>query len=481
MNETPLMRMMVILLAFVATVLGMLYGEIWLVGGAVVLLLGVFGSVSSLFERKKDRDAPKEKEPDRPASREDELRQFGIMEIRPKEHPPPEEESEDASPPTAEDPQQSEKQPAEQAKQQDTPAGGRTGSHVAARPKPAPPEDTAKQPSQAHDTAEKAVPAAKATPASSQKEAPADRFTAPAVAQPSSASFEESVLATCLAALQAVLSAHSVCLLKQEELALEYDVVAGVGEHVQQRTFNTHAPLVTANMTRRSVTVQRVGEHALPLESLGYYDDPPDVRQVMLAPVRYVREPVTCFLLADTTRVGGFNGQRPRDLMSQFASLIGGLLEDEANRSGRPDEDARPRQELIREAIDRAQETDTPLALVLIYLNRAEALAGEGEAAIEAAERSLEERLTQDIPQEQVARFGELTYGIFYKGNTMELETWATALQHELASARGRFEGGVSIGMAVLGADNADPEMLRADATRALREAYETGDCVLLD
>ncbi len=412
---------MVSLLAVVAIALGILYSDVLIIGAAGVLLLGVFGSMGSIFG-KKDKKAAQaaNKEEGEPPSREEELRSLGIMEIRPKESLPKEE-----APPFMDDRATSGAQPQEQ---------------------------TVAKPRQESE--------GKKSPDASG----------------------ESVLATCLTALQNVLDAHSVCLLKQEELALQYEIIEAVGEGTGETSFTTRDPLVTAGMTRRSVTVQRVGSQALPAYNLGYYEgEAPVIRQVMMAPVRYPREPVTCFLLADTERAGGFNGQRPRDLISQFASLIGGLLEDEAERADLPSEDVRPRREIIQEAITGARDEGTQLTLVLVYLNRAEALAGDGEAAVTEAEKALEERLARDVPRERVVRFGELTYGIFHMGEMHMLEAWASAVQRELSGASGRLEGGVSIGMATLGDDNSDPEKLRADATRALREAYETGALVLLD
>ena len=55
------------------------------------------------------------------------------------------------------------------------------------------------------------------------------------------------------------------------------------------------------------------------------------------------------------------------------------------------------------------------------------------------------------------------------------------AVQRVMAEESGWLEGGVSIGIAVLQDRHEGPNDLRADATEALREAYQTGACTILE
>ena len=292
-------------------------------------------------------------------------------------------------------------------------------------------------------------------------------------------------LAPYLEALRTIIDARTVCLLKQEELALEYEIEALVSTAdnvLQEGTFSTTTPLLTASMTQRAVTVQRVGERALPSECLRYYRGPATtIRQVMLAPVDHAYEPASFFLLADTVEEGGFNAERPRILMTQFAKLLATILNEEDPDSIQQQPDARPRSEIIAEEIKKAKDEDHPLALALIYLNRAEALADEGEQSVSTAEKRLEQYLREKTPGGRVERFGELTYGVFHPADVAAVETWAMQLTSDLEKKDGRLEGGISIGIAMLGTRHKTPDALRADATEALREAYETGTCTILE
>jgi hypothetical protein len=116
---------------------------------------------------------------------------------------------------------------------------------------------------------------------------------------------------------------------------------------------------------------------------------------------------------------------------------------------------------------------------VLVHLNRAESIARQGEEAVASAEQHLRSRLEDLAPGARVERFGELTYGLFVRSAVDEVEGWAADLQEAMAQETGALEGGVSVGVAVRH-EHHDPEGLRADATDALLEAYETGTCTII-
>ena len=478
-----------------------------LVAIAGVLLLIVLASFVWMLRRRFKEDevpprGPSSSSGTSEADRSNELKELGIMEIRPKERkeaslpeaePPPDDaEREAPSAPTQPDGSQAPESDASLAhpavkKPDSGNADAVESDDEEASPEEAPPSDQEQAPvppSDASSQETRSSPKVSRRSVSEDASPPAPpetRAEQPAQISPAIAG----VLAPYLEALRTIVDARTVCLLKQEELALEYEVEALVSTAdnvLQEGIFSTATPLLTASMAQRAVTVQRIGERALPSECLGYYRGPATtIRQVMLAPVDHAYEPASFFLLADTVEEGGFNAERPRVLMTQFAKLLSTILDEGGLDSLRQQSDVRPRSEIIAEEIKKAQDEDHSLALALIYLNRAEALADEGERSVSAAEKSLEQYLRTKTPEGRVERFGELTYGVFHPADVAAVETWAMQLESDLEKKDGRLEGGISIGIAMLGPRHKTPDALRADATEALREAYETGTCTILE
>jgi GGDEF domain-containing protein len=145
----------------------------------------------------------------------------------------------------------------------------------------------------------------------------------------------------------------------------------------------------------------------------------------------------------------------------------------EGDLNGNGAESPRPRRELIAEEMEAAQSNSEKLALALVHLNRAESIARRGEEAVASAEHLFEARLDQLMPAQRIERFGELTYGIFFREGADAVEPQVAELKARMAQEEGELEGGVSVGAAVWNEE--DPEALRTEATEALREAYETG------
>jgi len=115
-----------------------------------------------------------------------------------------------------------------------------------------------------------------------------------------------------------------------------------------------------------------------------------------------------------------------------------------------------------------------------VYLNRAEEVADQGEVSVMAAEQIMSKRLRDVAAPSRVERFGELTYGIFYHA-PVEVDAWASRIQEALLEDPLLPEGGVSVGVAMLQKHHTGPSEFRADATVALREAYESGACTILE
>jgi len=314
-------------------------------------------------------------------------------------------------------------------------------------------------------------------------------------------SFGDAVLAPFLQSLRAALHAHTVCVLKQEDFAPDYEVIAHVSDAAARLydAFSTETPLLTASMARHPVTVRAVDAGDLPHSHLAYYRTAPDgIRQVALAPVPRPSALEAYVLLADTTEADGLSFHRAQTLLTQFARSLGTLLDvPEQRPAPRPasgdalglmhtepptsEGSMRPRREIIAEEMEQARNEASPLALALVYLNRAEAIADEGEAAVLQVEDQLEARLRQTTGHRRIERFGELTYGIFYDGTLLQVEAWGAEVQRTLSEETGLLQGGVSIGIAMLQDRHETADDFRADATEALREAYETGTCTILE
>ena len=337
------------------------------------------------------------------------------------------------------------------------------------------------------------------------------------------------VLVPYVESLRAALNAQSVCILVQEDVLLDYEIraVASTVPDVQQTgSFSTQEPLLTATMTQQPVTIRPLDGEGAVEEFLKYYRSPVPVDHIALAPVRRPNEPSTCFLLADAAESTNLDTTEARTLLEHFAETLGLILDadhsetasttstqadslsntaqagdgngsmdrpapttaseaaaaERAHAAELADETPRPRREIVAEEMDAADDENDPLALVLVHLNRAEILAEEGEDVVAAGERKLRGRLEDAAPGSRVTRFGELTYGVFFRGEVGAVEPWAIELQHEMADESGILEGGVSIGVAMRAArHDGDPEALRKDATEALRQAYESGAATIIE
>ena len=501
-------RLLLVLLAALTAVIGYLTAFSWLYIGAVAFLLGALGlAVRDLlrehdFLRKYDflrehhveqHEAPPGAEA--PRAGEEELRSLGIMEIRPQQQT-----ASDETDPAAEAP------PPEEAE----------APHQKARP---------------HDDVSSKRKAEKA-PETAGEAGPEEPGRDHRSTNKTSPPEKDDVLHALVHAVRLAVGARTACLLAQEELALSYRIEAldSAADAPPARTpgtsFSTDAALLSASAARQPVTRVPVGsgDQGLSTSHLGYYQHPDALgpertpAAVALVPVPLPDSPTMHFLLLDDPRAAS-EGQDT--LLERFAALFaqvvapaedvslpsaGPASSDSASSPSAPsldetrvnaaqtppaengramssDGDPRPRREIIAEEMERARAGGHPLALALVYLNRAEAVAERGGAQeVEAAERALRARLRQAIPSDgRVERFGELTYGVFLPHKRADAEQWAVAFEEELAEASDPLEGGVSLGLTVMRDSDQSPEALRENATHALREAVTTGTCTVLE
>lgn len=467
-------RVLLLIVAVVVAGLAFVLGQAWLYGVAGVFLIAVLvlltGQVWRAYEQS---DFNPEPSSDR---RDESLEDFGIMDVRPQT------ENADAS-----------DMPREEAHPASAPVGAEGGGASV--------ESTGAVQTEEDPTSSSAQEAALSSPSPEHPNAP-DAPVSDA-SSGSEASPDRPVLGPFLESLRAALEAETVALLVQEDVALEYRIAALATVHSQVHrtgTFETRTPLLTATMSRQPVSVDTVDDEDR--MDLGYYETVPSIRQVALAPVDQGERSETVFLIADAEASVDLGTPRSRSLLRRYADLVealrdGGASDVEgmeepaperdrrspsahpAQRTAQTDDSPRPRREIIAEEISDAEEAAEKLALVLIHLNRAESIARRGDKAVASAEEHLRTRLEHLAPGQRVERFGELTYGIFIHRGAEKVEPWAVDLQNTMAQETGELEGGVSVGVAVRQAQH-DAEALRAAATKALLEAYETGTCTIV-
>lgn len=477
-----MMRALVAVLAVLVAVLAFVLDRAWLYGAAAATLVGTLGYLGRHFWRVY-RGGPSAQAPaDAPTSADDSLEDLGIMNVRPRDGE--ETDADPDRPPTG---------PAAEAPDDAAASADAAGDG-------SPPSATREE-GPSEDWPENTFSEAERAPTADDATGPAHTDGRP-------------VLGPFLASLRAALGATSVCLLVQEEVALEYriEALASAEADVQYSgAFETTEPLLSASMSRQPVTVHSIDPARR--SDLGYYATAPEITQVALAPVDRPDSAATVFLMADATAAVDLGTGPARRLLKRYAALLPALLDAEPSAVGAgapPDDGAatdqlqsfvdagheaaraaadradgeaadspRPRREIIAEEMRAADAADAALALVLVHLNRAESIARRGEEAVASAEQHLQSRLDDLAPGPRVERFGELTYGLFVRSGVDAVEEWAAELQEVMDRETGALEGGVSVGVAVRH-DGHDAEALRADATDALLEAYETGTCTII-
>jgi hypothetical protein len=330
-------------------------------------------------------------------------------------------------------------------------------------------------------------------------------------------------------ALRHSLQAHTVVLLVQEEMALEYRIagIDSAATSVQRSgSFSASVPLVTARMSHADVTVRSLSDEPRLREALNYYSDGvPSLQHVAVAPIQHAQQSATYFLLADGDADVPLPHQHTKRLIAQGATMLGHLLgydptslgpsipsteRDSARTDTTSDEtkgDAssehtaaegemvdmttpspeverqgpRPRIEIVAEEMEAAYAAEAPLALALVHLNRADMIAEQGQDTVERAEQLLYETLQEAAPNQRVERFGELTYGVFHRAGLQDVEEWTLTVHRGMLRATGLLKGGVSIGVTVMGPRHETASDFRSEGMEALHEAYKSGAPIIID
>jgi len=464
-----MLRFFLVLLAVLVAALGFIFSRPWFYVGAGVPFIGALGLIGRDLWTTYRRHQEHSTAPVRGNGQNDELEDLGIVEVRPQE-------TVEGSPPSSVD-----------------------GPDDGGRNRPADNPSRVGASDRAEEEAVEHTPTSDVAPPVPDRDAVA---SADSSGDESATGGEpdgtRQALQPLLASARRALEAHTVCLLVQEDLALEYRIEACASASPSAResgVFETRNPLLTASMTQNAVSIRSLDADRR--TDLGYYEDPPAVlSQTAVAPVPHADESANVFLVVDVLGGVEIDGARARRVLEQYVETVAVLrsapTDDESSGSSpsqtvssAPSPRAeppshRPRREIIAEEMATADEQAGVLALALVHLNRAEAIARRGEEMVASTERLLRTRLERHAPERRIERFGELTFGVFLRSDVDAAQTWAVELQEAMREENGALEGGVSVGVAVRDIEASDPERLQANATEALREAYETGTCTIV-
>jgi hypothetical protein len=301
-----------------------------------------------------------------------------------------------------------------------------------------------------------------------------------------------SVMLPALTSMRASLNAYTICLLKKDARPLKYHVEAIVSQNSYARPqgcFALTEPMVLPGNERPvSIYPARAGL-AVPAGLLGYYHEHIPVEQLAVVEFSGNGRISDYVMVVDSMEPGVFDQPPAMQMLEQYAGLIHSILETELNTeasvetrtvSGSETGVVRPRREIIREEMELARAQTTYLSLALVFLNSGEKMASATTEEIDIVETEFELRLKAVATEGIVEHFGELTYGVFFHGPPENVAAWAGNLQSSFAHERGLLEGGVSVGVAILGERHTGPDEFRAEATAALKEAFDSGECTIV-
>jgi hypothetical protein len=283
-----------------------------------------------------------------------------------------------------------------------------------------------------------------------------------------------------LQALQLATGAHTVGLLRQEGTtgAYRYTIESLYSHSPFARSagaLTTRAALVPPG--ERHAVLHRVGERGLPADTLRYYREEISALRALLAtPLRVHGQDYV--LLLDTKEEGRLDAPRVRELTEATARMLEQVRPAPAADPAPADTPApeaapaseRPsRRAIIAEELARSDGRGLTLALVHVDLLGADA----DEAARAQAEADLETRLREGAQGSRVEQFAEMTFGIFLHDTSEAVDGWVEDVSTRL---QGLYPGAsLALGAACITDTGLSPEEVRAFAERALTQSYEAG------
>ncbi|NND72503.1 MAG: hypothetical protein HKN43_13085 [Rhodothermales bacterium] len=292
------------------------------------------------------------------------------------------------------------------------------------------------------------------------------------------------VLVPCLVSLRAAVNAHTVCVLSYKLDTTKYSIVGIVSKNGYARTsgsFISPVPLVSSTKSRNTVEVTSIGPDGLLEDAIGYYRENIAVRSVATARIYATAESKRFLLLADSFDESFVSDETACRMFDRYAQVIGPMLDMHYGTTTDDSTGSRPRREIIADEISNARAASKDLALALVYLNDAEDASEKSRSEIDYLEEQLDKLLRRSTDKGRVEHFGELTFGVLYRGNVNDVERWAIRIQNEATRSGNGLSVGVSVGVAMLTERHQGPDELRSDASTALEEALETGACTILE
>jgi hypothetical protein len=488
-----MIRVLFVVLAVVAIVLAIVLARPVLYLGAIVLLVAAAAMLAGGMRRRHAREIKVVRPPAEPR---DELRDLGIVGIRPRGAGEGADEPDDAlaeEEPTSEPDEVRESgRPAAAARGagRATEAERRSGMKpmtiggngpLFGQPLTAAREE--RKPEHGTPHSEHGAAGHEAGAGSVRKKSRTARILVEGVSD----AFDGEVMLSVLRGLRAAVDATTVCLLRQEEGALSYSVEAVVSRNAFARNggrFAVTEALLAGHRPLEPVVLSCAAPGGFEPKRLGYYHETIAIRQVAFVPMSGADGRAAWLLVADSMGDSGLERTAATRALAEFGRLVHSFVSrgmTAPSRSTPAGVPLRPRREIIADEMDAARDGRAPLALALVYLNRAESIGESGEGTLRDVDEAFHERLKSSTSDGRVERFGELTYGVFRCVEVDDAARWASDLQARMAGEGGLLEGGVSVGVAMLGDRHDGPDQLRSDATAALRESYETGECVILE
>jgi len=447
-------RFLIAALVVVSAALGLLMDNAWLLGGAVAFLAVALLVLIFLASRRRSRRAERERALDQSRSREQELRELGISDVRPRAGSSAERRRSAPRPESV--PPAIVATVADEPEVDDDVNDAESEAEVEAEP----------------DITEELAGGAAATPDAGplperEPEFREDRPMLQAaddhpIWQTHSPTAFASFLRACWAAVEA-----QTALLATVEHDGTYSLLA----------IRSHSPSVRKEgrfpadsflhlaPTERPLTVLE-GNDPLARE-LPYYRGASHIGAVAILPISSPQG--TVYLAVDLRPDQPAFTERQRKLLLGFADLLETLLHHPPEEV--PARVVPTRRAIISEEMARARNDNRPLSLALVYRIDAESISTGGENAVAAAERDLRLLLEDLVHHGRLERFGELMYGAFLHDERPAVEQWAERAQHRAVEEG--FE--VAVGVARM-RDQVDADAFRADAANALAEALTTED-----
>lgn len=209
------------------------------------------------------------------------------------------------------------------------------------------------------------------------------------------------------------------------------------------------------------------------LRDLPYYRTKTNVGSVAILPVQGSRE--LLYLVVDLAANDHFFTERQRVLLLHYASLLQAML---AHPQAEPVSRVVPtRRAIVSQEMSYARNNNIPLTLALVHRLDANTIESNGGLAVAEAERNLRLFLEDHSPGCRIERFGEmLFYGVFINEERGTVEEWADRV---LGAAE--VEGmPLAIGAAAL-SNQVDSEAFRGEAVDALTRAVQGGQRFVQD